>query len=144
MKHIYLTNYYLSAMQREINKRLEIEYLDFSYCLDTTYLNDQRGSFEFKVRNITFKIYLPDTEMLGDEFYQLYVIGKNEIFLNECHNLTVLFTCIDQFLNENNKSYRMTQDQDGEYYTYVNNKAVYISELDIIGIDQINEIIYLA
>jgi hypothetical protein len=100
MKHIYLTTDYLSAMQREINKRLENHFLSFGYCLDTTYLNDERGSFEFRVDNITFKVYTPD--MLGDEFYNLHLANTNETFIAECHNLTILFTCIDQFLNETN------------------------------------------
>jgi hypothetical protein len=100
MKQIYLTNDYLSAMKREINKRLENHFLYFGYCLDTTYLNDERGSFEFIVDSIPFKVYTPD--MLGDEFYNLHLANTNETFIAECHNLTILFFKIDQFLNETN------------------------------------------
>lgn len=97
MEPLYLSDYYLNAIEREINKRLEDHFLDFQYCLNTTYFNDGRGSFEFKVENTTFKLYTP--EDLGDEFYRLHLANSEEPFIEECHNLTYVFNEIEKYLN---------------------------------------------
>lgn len=93
MKHIYLSHDYLRAIKREINKRLENQFLYFSTPDDTTYYNDECGSFEFTVNKLTFKIYTPDK--LGDEVYTLFL--PNERPIKQANNLTDIFNEIEQF-----------------------------------------------
>jgi hypothetical protein len=70
MKNIYLSKPYLNAMQAEINKRLENNFLNFEYCFNSTYVHDECGSFEFRINGNEYKIYTPDS--LGDEKYILH------------------------------------------------------------------------
>ena len=70
MKNIYLSRAYLNAMESEINRRLENNFLNFEYCFNCTYVHDECGSFEFRVNNNEYQIYVPNK--IGDEIYTLY------------------------------------------------------------------------
>jgi hypothetical protein len=138
MKNLLLTSDYLSAMKREINKRLENHFLNFGYCLETTYLNDERGSFEFTVDNIPFKLYTPD--MLGDEFYNLHLANTNETFIAECHNLTILFFEIEKYINTvKTITLDVHEDMDGEFYVCEDmGLTYYLTDLIVLKLDEIN------
>jgi hypothetical protein len=69
MKNIYLSKAYLNAMEKEINERLENNFLNFEYCFNCTYVHDECGSFEFRVNDNEYQIYSPNK--IGDEEYIL-------------------------------------------------------------------------
>jgi hypothetical protein len=91
MEKIYLSDAYLRAIKREINHRLQAHFLHFTYCWDTTYFNDECGSFEFTVNNLHFQIYTPS--QLGEEVYTLFLL-PNERPLRRANNLTDIFDSI--------------------------------------------------
>jgi hypothetical protein len=91
MEKIYLSDAYLRAIKREIYHRLQAHFLYFSIPTDTTYFNDECGSFEFTVNNLHFQIYTPS--QLGEEVYTLFLL-PNERPLRQASNLTDIFDSI--------------------------------------------------
>lgn len=144
MKNLLLTETYITAYKNAFTNELKRNFERVTELANTTYLNDECGSFEFGINDLKFKVYLP-TELIN-ETYSLFVIDNkgNEIHLVNEPNLSFIIGYIDLMINK--YCANITENQQGQYY-FINDCGVieYMDEIDgdLFFIDTLNFKIYL-
>lgn len=144
MKNLLLTSDYINAYKIAFKKQLDCNFEIVSDLLNTTYLNDECGSFQFSINELTLKVYLP-TELMN-ETYNLFVIDNkgNEVHLCNKPNLSLVVDYLNLFMNKYCAD--IIETQDGQFH-FVNDWGIieYYDEIDIdmFFIDEVNYKIYL-
>lgn len=144
MENLLLTEAYMNAYQKAFENELQRNFERVTELKNTTYLNDECGSFEFRINDLKFKVYLP-TELIN-EIYALFVIDHkgNEIHLCNEANLSFIIGYIDLMINK--YCANILENQNGQYY-FINDFGIveYLDEIDgeLFFIDELNSKIYL-
>ena len=144
MKNLLLTENYINAYQTAFKNELQRNFERVTELKNTTYKNDECGSFEFGINDLKFKVYLP-TELIH-ETYSLFAIDNkgNEIHLVNEPNLSFIIGYIDLMINKYCAD--ISENQEGKFY-FINDCGIieYLDEIeaDLFFIDTLNLKIYL-